>query len=611
MKKFKNRSDNCDPVAYGPPRSVAENCGLPDLQALPADAACSDPGSNEKRKISRRVLLRGTGVVAAMAAVQAPSDGTARAHSRSATSSDSLSRSHRAASVSGLSAEALPGLEIIALNRIAFGPRPGDLEAFLAMGDSPDDALTAYVDQQLHPESIDDSACDTILDQQNFATMDLSLADTWIAYVNKEGEENKDNDRYLPIKEVRTATFLKAVYSERQLSEVLADFWHNHFNVYGWSYWEGPTFRHYDRDVIRKHMLGNFRQMIEAVAKAPAMIFYLDNQSNEGGDPNENFSRELFELHTLGAENYYGVLDPADPSLYDDNGHPIGYVDDWVYGATTCFTGWRIDRETGLYEFDDAKHFPFQKVVLGKILPSFQGEQDGHDVLDMLATHPGTARYICRKLCRRFIADDPPESIVTAAADVFLAHVDADDQLKQVMRTILLSDEFKTTWAEKVKRPFEYTISAMRATLYDLDPITKHIYWYYDPAGQSLFGRSTPDGYPDSKEEWLGTMSVLQRMRICNFLTDWKFPKETDGEETKRFRPDEQTPESLRSPQAVVDYWVQRIMGRSLPADEYEPIVDFLALGRNWTQDMPAEDLTDRLPYTIALILMSPTFMLR
>ena len=146
-------------------------------------------------------------------------------------------------------------------------------------------------------------------------------------------------------------------------------------------------------------MLGNFRTMLDAVAKSPAMLYYLDNQSNSGGNPNENYARELFELHTLGAENYLGVVpliindngSYTHPAPKDAEGKPLFYVDADVYGATTCFTGWRYNTDTGLFQFDDKAHFPYQKVVLGRLIPEAQGVKDGSDVLDMLAKHAGTA----------------------------------------------------------------------------------------------------------------------------------------------------------------------------------------------------------------------------
>ena len=225
---------------------------------------------------------------------------------------------------------------------------------------------------------------------------------------------------------------------------MLADFWHNHFNVYGWSYYIAPAFVYYDRSVIRKHALGNFRKLLGAVAKSPTMLYYLDNYINSQAGPNENFARELFELHTLGAENYLGVKRQSDVPR-DENGIPIGYVDDDVYEATRCFTGWRVDNstweegvgESGTFLFYSDWHDEYPKRVLGVDIGSYQGIDDGEIVLDTLAAHPGTARHIAYKLCRRFISDNPPEDLVSEAADIFHTNIDKDDQMKRVLRTIL------------------------------------------------------------------------------------------------------------------------------------------------------------------------------
>lgn len=588
------------------------SCGTEQL-------ATDSKGTGTKGKdIDRRGLLRNMGLAALATSVGALSTGVIEVDAQESSNDTAATLSLRKLAgeriaPTATAAEPLPALEIIALNRIAFGPRPGDLAAFLALGNTPDEQLTAYVDQQLNPSAIDDSACDAILAQQGFVTMDMSLADVWIAYTLKQGEENKDNDRLLPIREVEKAAFLRAIHSKRQLVEVLADFWHNHFNVYGWNRWEGSTFRHYDRDVIRAHMLGNFREMLEAVAKSPAMLYYLDNQSNTGGAPNENYARELFELHAMGAENYLGVIADLPENrdrIYDENGMPMGYIDEWVYGATTCFSGWQIDTETGQFKFNESAHFNYPKFVLGETIPSFQKEKDGHDVLDLLVKQPGTARYIARKLCRRFISDNPPETVVQAAADVFIANIDAPDQLAKVMRTILLSDEFKTTWGEKIKRPFEYAVSLMRSLAYDFEP-RDDFFWRYDPGGQPLFSWPTPDGFPDTKDRWTGTMSMLQRMRLCNYLIDWKYHKDSPQGDINYFRPQEQTPASVNKPVALVDYWSNRILGRALPAIAYDEIVEFMADGRSPTQELPQDAIDERLRYMIALIFMSSTFMLR
>lgn len=509
---------------------------------------------------------------------------------------------------------ALPALGLIALNRLAYGPRPADLAAFNALATTPDRCLEVYIEQQLNPANIDDSACDALIAAQGFTTLHKSLAQLWADHIKKEGLSY--GDRILPAIETEKVTLLKAVYSKRQLYEVLAEHWFNHFNIYGWDSWTAPVMVHYDRDVIRANMLGNFRTMLDAVAKSPAMLYYLDNQSNSGGNPNENYARELFELHTLGAENYLGVVpliindngSYTHPAPKDDEGKPLFYVDADVYGATTCFTGWRYNPDTGLFQFDDKAHFPYQKVVLGRLIPEAQGVKDGNDVLDMLAKHPGTARYLCRKLCRRLISDNPPERIVQAAAEVFLANVDAPDQLKQVTRTILLSPEFRTTWGQKIKRPFEYTVSILRAAEANFTPRNDFIS-NYDTLGQPLFSWSPPDGFPDLKESWSSTMPMLQRWRMVNFLIDWRVGGDgTDKDD--RFLTFA-NPATVVTPNAIVDYWSQRLLGFVLPAQEREPAVAFMANGRNPDFELPAVQITDRLPYLVGLLFMSPAFQWR
>ena len=198
----------------------------------------------------------------------------------------------------------LPSMDVIASNRLGFGPRPGFQDAFQALGATPQERLQAYVDQQLSYATVDDAACNARLAAACFTTLNKSLTQLWADHVynNTQGWSY----RMLPITESERATWIRAVYSQRQLFEVLVDFWHNHFNVHGWHSYAGPVFVHYDRDVIRAHALGNFRQMLEAVAKSTAMLYYLDNYLNQVGGFNENFARELLELHTMGAENYLG-----------------------------------------------------------------------------------------------------------------------------------------------------------------------------------------------------------------------------------------------------------------------------------------------------------------
>lgn len=563
-------------------------------------------------RLTRRDLLVGSGVVGAatLAQVVPGSYVAAKANAVHDTIPHMCSATTKNAATAAT--PTLPALAIIALNRLGFGPRPGDLAAFNTLGATPEECLTAYVEQQLYPENIDDSACDALIGTYGFTTLGKSQAQLWAEHIKQPGISY--GERIKPVEETRKVAFLRAIYSRRQLNEVLADHWHNHFSIFGWDGWTAPMFVHYDRDVIRANMLGNFRTMLEAVTTSPAMLYYLDNQSNSGGNPNENYARELFELHTMGAENYYGVVTTIKDGNYehpapkDSNGKPLLYVDDDVYGATTCFTGWRIDEATGLFKFDATAHFPYQKLVMGRLIPTAQGIKDGRDVLDILARHPSAARYICRRLCRRLIADNPPERIVQAAADVFMANLDAPDQLRQVTRTILLSPEFRTTWGEKIKRPFEYVVSLFRAAEADYVP-EDSFFWNYESTGQPLFAWVPPNGYPDDKETWSSTMPMLQRWRFCNSMIEWRYGG--DGPNKDDYRLPLVNPSNVKTPNAIVDYWSDRLVGLRLPDSERQPIVDFMASGRNPNFDLPETDIADRLRYMIALIFMAPSFQWR
>ncbi len=587
--------------------SIAPN--IADQSIEPAQAAT--------HPFNRRHLLGGAvSVAATMTALSAPAPINAQTTpAAEQTATPAMRSAQPSVDAAAGTTPTLPSLAVIALNRMGFGPRPGDLDAFNALGNTPEAALAVYVEQQLNPASIDDSTCDTILAGYQFQTLNKSLAQLWADHVT--APMIPYDVRQLPVRETEKATLLKAVYSKRQLQEVLADFWFNHFNIQGWDYWAAPVFVHYDRDVIRGNMLGNFRQMLGAVAQSPAMLYFLDNQSNSGGNPNENYARELFELHTMGSENYLGVVPLTvganggfeHPGPKDANGRPLLYVDDDVYGATTCFTGWRINTDTGLFAFDSAAHFPYQKLVLGQAIPASQGIKDGNDVLDILAHHSGTAHFICRKLCRRLIGDNPPESVIQAAAAVFSANVDAPDQLKQVTRTILLSTEFRTTWGEKIKRPLEYVVSLLRAAQADFKPDDSFL-WFTSLMGQRLYSWQPPNGYPDFKTTWSSTMPMLQRWRVCNWLLNsWTY----GGTEANKdqLRISFTNPPTLKKSTDLVDGWSMALLGRLLPDNERQPVVDFMADGRNPTSDLPDKEIEDRLAFMIGLIFMAPSFQWR
>lgn len=597
-----------------------EEMALADASS-PEAGGCDELRQWQQRRpqqVDRRSLLRGAGMLAAgavAAAVLEPTELLA-ASPEQETPIPAMRRAALDAPDPRAGAPSQPPLALIALNRMGFGPRPGDVAAFNALGNNDDARLTAYVDQQLNPQSIDDAECDAILASFEFETLGKSLTKLWEDHDRQSGVDWRY--RRLPVWETERATFVKGLHSKRQLTEALADFWHNHFNVYGWDGWQRTTFVHYDRDVIRGNMLGNFRQMLGDVAKSPAMLYYLDNRQNQGGNPNENYARELFELHTLGAENYMGVRSSISeqgiyehPAPKDDQNWPLLYVDDDVYGATTCFTGWTIDNQTGQFRFDASRHFPYQKLVLGRTIPPQQGLRDGEITLDILANHRGTATYIARKLCRRLISDSPPESVVQIAAQVFHDNRDAPDQLKKVVRTILLSPEFRAAWGQKIKRPLEFALSIMRATGCNYDARSDSFFWWYNAMGQPLFAWHPPDGYPDTRTPWTGTMTTLQRWRFVNDLLGWKIGG--DGEDKNDLRVDlvGVLPANVTTPNAIVDFWAERLMGRRLPDHERQEVAEFLAQGRAVESDLRPDQISARLYPTVALLLMTPSFQWR
>ena len=507
----------------------------------------------------------------------------------------------------------LPRLSIIALTRAGFGPTPDEVAAFEAGGATDEQRLSNWLDKQLDPDTINDSACDAKIAAAGFTTPGKTIRQAW----NDHAESSSSSERRRPVVELERMNFMRAAHSKRQLFEVLVDFWHNHFNVYGWGTYIDAVFMNWDENVIRKNTLGNFREFIEDMTKHTAMLYYLDNYTNTSAGFNENFARELFELHTMGAENYYGVIPRDDVPTYSD-GTPRGYVDADVYDAAECFTGWTVNDRSEFGDYGDflyrnENHSQGEKRILQTVIPAFGGESDGYKVLDLVAYHPGTARYVSRKLCRRLIMDNPPETLVSQIADVFMANKDEPDQLKRVVRAVIMSDEFRNTFGEKVRRPFEMAVSVFRATApewpFDLESSDgDRVLDYLESTGQGLFRHPTPDGYPDVMEDWLSTNPIMSIWRLIVYAVD------DSNNDVRNLRIVETTPSGMRSAEDLVDYWVDRILGRSIPEGEREALVDFMADGRSsgmdtlWDSD---SDVARRLRYTVGLILMSPTNFLR
>jgi uncharacterized protein (DUF1800 family) len=474
------------------------------------------------------------------------------------------------------------------LNRTTFGPRPGDVEAVQKMG------LAAYLQQQLHPETIDDSAVDQAVAQmpymestsaelvalnhkwdkerqqrvteamkkaaaqgQNSLTeaeakgepMDGPLPTDPVA---RRAEELRRAERFTPntpADELTQAKLLRAIDSKRQLQEVLVDFWSNHFNI---DRTKGDTRLYlisYDRDVIRPNILGRFRDLLEATAKSPAMLLYLDNATNvvpqkpPAFDPkhphaaeklaklggfNENYGREIMELHTLGVD--------------------AGYTQKDVQEVARCFTGWTLDKPTGNFVFHPELHDNGEKVVLGHVIPAGGGLQDGETVMDILCSTPQCAHFIAKEMCERFVSDTPPAALVDRIAGVFQQ---TQGDLRQVTQAILTSPEFlaSSSFGNKIKSPEEFAISAVRASGATLLPSLhpnlvamtdgagqpeEHHHHHHEDTnvprgslrgdisnlGEPLYHCVPPTGWKEISTTWVGPSELIGRINFAVALTE-------------------------------------------------------------------------------------------
>jgi uncharacterized protein (DUF1800 family) len=353
------------------------------------------------------------------------------------------------------------------------------------------------------------------------------------------------------VSELMQAKVLRAAYSERQLEEVMVDFWFNHFNVFSGKGQVRVYLNEYERDAIRPHVLGSFRELLQATAESPAMLFYLDNWQSAAAEGavtsasrdannrasrnptrvptqpgrlgprqpnqprtladlppgaqnrrrglNENYARELMELHTLGVEG--------------------GYTQKDVQEVARAFTGWTIanPRQGGGFRFEPRMHDDGEKVVLGKKIKAGGGKKDGDAVLDLLVAHPSTARFIATKLARRFVADEPPASLVDRAARRFR---DTHGNIREVVRTIVTSPEFfaAEAYRAKVKTPFDFVVSSVRATGIDTDNALPFVA-AVRTLGMPLYGCQPPTGYSDKAEAWVNSGALLNRMNFAVSLT--------------------------------------------------------------------------------------------
>jgi uncharacterized protein (DUF1800 family) len=403
------------------------------------------------------------------------------------------------------------------LNRIGFGARPGQTERVQQMG------IEKYVEEQLRPERIDDGNTErylSALPSIRMGTPDLiakypqplQLARK-LGVQARVGVDQFDMRRRVQtlyqegglkppqqlLSEIQAQKLIRAVHSDRQLQEVMTDFWFNHFNIFWLNF-----FFFKQKTAYEMHALGKFHDLLIATAKSPAMLVYLDNHlSSSIRGINENYARELMELHTLGV-----------------NG---GYTQKDVQEVARALTGWSIEapKRGGEFIFRPRMHDEGEKIVLGHKITG-GGIHDGEVVMDILAKHPSTARFISTKLVRRFVADDPQETHVKHVTDIYRT---IDDDIGQMVHAIVTSKEFDSPQAvgAKTKSPFEYTVSAIRSLDGATDggrPLAQSI----GRMGEPLYECQPPTGYPDRGDHWLSNGAVLERLNFAVALTAGRIP---------------------------------------------------------------------------------------
>jgi uncharacterized protein (DUF1800 family) len=457
------------------------------------------------------------------------------------------------------------------LSRLSFGARPGEAEKLLAMG------LDKWVQQQLE-QSLPDTELEKRLSGYDALSLDNETivnrylnAGQVVRMMQRNGTLSRDSMAKLEKADYRkdllklmqekglklpqelnrqlvAQKLIRAVYSENQLQELMTDFWFNHFNVSVTKGQSQPYVLTYERDAIRPHTLGKFESLLKATAQHPAMLYYLDNASS-GSDNNamnqrikkmapansklkkqaglnENYAREVMELHTLGVDGGYVQADVTEvaraltgwtvrPMMKDGYGERLAKMQQSRLGKNMATT-------EGDFLFLAVRHDQQEKTVLGKKYPSNGGLNEGLEVLHQLATHPSTSKFICKKIATRFVCDTPSATLITAMADVFTK---TGGDIKQTMIAMLNSREFwkKEVLRSKIKSPFELVVSTLRATNADLrNP--NQLYDWCTRMGQKIYSYAAPTGFPDKASFWVNTGSLLNRMNFGLAIAAQRIP---------------------------------------------------------------------------------------
>lgn len=483
------------------------------------------------------------------------------------------------------------------LNRIAYGPRPGDIERVKAMG------IDRYIDEQLNPERIPESpALERRL--RDLSTLRLSPVELFNRYEphpilgrrpsTEEAKAIREESRIV-LRQASEARLLRAVDSERRLQEVMTDFWFNHFNIFSGKGLDRIWVGAFEQQAIRPNALGRFRDLLGATAKHPAMLFYLDNWQNTAPNTpgargkeqglNENYAREIMELHTLGVEG--------------------GYSQNDVIALARIFTGWGLPEglrltqgsSNGFY-FDSRRHDTGTKTFLGHTIRS-AGMAEGEQAMDILARSPETARHLSFELAQYFVADQPDPALVDALTKRYM---ETDGNIREVLRTLFASRQFwdPTGFSQKFKTPYEYVVSSVRAAglvVMDVRPLEGQL----NQLGMPIYGYQTPDGYKNTRDAWLNADAMSRRLNFATALgagrTRIGAPGGTDA---TRLEPGHNTPP---------------LLGFAMAADDTPQPLDanrlMTTLARQFSPKTLQAVASAAAPLKASLILGSPEFMNR
>lgn len=508
------------------------------------------------------------------------------------------------------------------LNRLTFGATDADRAAFT-------DPL-AWLDHQLSLPAADPTLTDRLAKAQLRITYDAGSDEngrTWPAadelrplktlttdpadqlYCIDWEQGMEYSERARPGYEVIAAALIRAVHTPAQLREVMAQFWHDHFNVNCQKDEYTAAFFPSHDALMRENAFGNFRMLLGEVARSPAMLYYLNNADSKASPANENYAREILELHTLGAGNYLNDrYDDWHSVPKDETGMALGYLDLDVYEVARAFTGWSVGDgryidegsnapKTGKFHYIEAWHDPYQKRILGiEFDPNRAPMADGEQVLDILASHPGTARFVCTKLARRLLTDQPDAALVDELATVFLNAKDAPDQIAQVIRALVAHPSFAATPPGKIRRPFEFLAALYRATGAEITGTNNEQQWQLMRAGWRQHEYGPPTGHPDTTDKWVGASSLN---RVVDFALqaheDWFGVASIDF----AAEPDETAGSFLTR-------WANKIgplpddLMQAMGVDPAAPVSDF-----------STEDRKGAAASAIAFAALSPEFLLR